>query len=153
MYKYNDHNNSNFSLHDCRVKHISYKNDILSFIFHEGFWVLPNTIYNKTNNVVCTDTSQIDFKIIDNDIDIYVFKERKNGTIIREEWNLDKFIDDVNYGKYELEFINEYIGYKSRLYKCCIWFDREPYHYECEIVLRIENDTYMWNHLKYDHIF
>lgn len=156
MYKYRDTNSVNISLHDCRAEHIQFEHGVLSFSFSEGFWILPGHPQNKSEDCVRTDASQVDFQIIDEDFDgitIYVFKKNWNGKTIREEWKLKNFLDEVNHGRFQVEFIDEYKSYQSRLFKCWLWFDVKPYHYECEIILRSENATYCWNELIYERVW
>ena len=46
---------------------------------------------------------------------------------------------------FEYEFVTTYRSYQHILFKGYVWFDREPYHMECEIELHIDEISYMWN--------
>ena len=156
MYQHKENNSMCFSLHDCRAEKMYFSDGILSFVLPEGFWVLSHCIHNESENVVRTDSAQVDFSIIDEEkdgISIFVFKKSRNGNIIREEWGCDNFINVVNDGSFQLEFIDEYKGFQSRLFKCWVWFDKKPYHYECEIILHSEEVTYLWNQLRNDCVW
>lgn len=144
------------SLHDCHADKMSFKDGTLSFEFSDGFWVLTEHPKNESEHVIRTDTSRVDFQIIDEEIDgieIYVFKKGRNRKVIREEWETEKFISAVNSGDFRIEFLYEYKCYQSRLFKCCLWFDEKPCHYECEIILYSENTIYLWNNLRYDCVW
>lgn len=153
MYKHQELNNSFISLHDCRAENMKYNQGVLSFVFSDGFWVLEQHPENESKDCVRTDLAQVDFQIIDEEIDgveIYIFRKSKNGKVIREEWELENFMNAVNCGDFQVEFITRYESYQSILYKCWVWFDKAPYHYECEIILHTENVIYHWNQLRYD---
>lgn len=144
------------SLHDCRADKMFFRNGILSFEFSNGYWVLPDHPQNHSEKIVRTGRAKIEFQIIDEEINgvtCYIFKVSRGGKVIREEWEMCNLINAVNNGTFQIEFIDEYEGYQSRLYKCWIWFGVKPYHYECEIILHNENIAYFWNELQYDHIW
>lgn len=156
MYKYRKQNDQNISLHDCRAEKMSMKDGTLSFIFPDGLWILDQHPDNVSEDIVKTDLAQVDFQIIDEEIDgveIFLFKKNKSGKVIREEWESANFINAVNDGTFQVEFLYKYQGYQSVLYKCWVWFDGTPYNYECEITLHTENITYSWNEIVYDHTF
>ena len=156
MYKYSDLDDSYISLHDCQAEKIKFDHGVLSFFFPEGFWIAGQHPQNKLEEIVRTDAAQVDFSIIDEDIDgseISVFKKSKRGKVIREDWEPINFIDAVNCGDYRVEFITQYKSYQSILFKCWVWFEKSPYHYECEIILHTEQVTYNWNQLRYDCVW
>lgn len=152
MYKHCDLDDSYISLHDCRAEKMKFQDGILSFGFPEGFWVTEKHSQNHSDTTVRTNSSQVDFQIIDEEIDgieIYLFKKNRKK-IVRDDWEPMNFINAVNAGDFQVEFITQYKGYQSYLFKCMIWFDVKPYHAECEIILRSENALYCWNELRYD---
>lgn len=152
MYKHCDLDDCCISLHDCCAEKINFDNGILSFIFPDGFWITHQHPLNNSDKIVLTDLSQVDFQIgkgIDQ-IEIYIFQKTKNGTIIRDQWEPMNFINAVNTEDFKLEFITQYKSYQSFLFKCWVWFDKEPYHSECEISFFSENVSYRWNELRYD---
>lgn len=153
MYKHCDLDDSYIGLHDCVAEKMKFNNGILSFVFPDGFWVTSQHSQNNSEATVCTDLSQVDFQIIDEEIDgieIYVFKKRRKTKVVREEWEPANFINAVNAGDFRVEFITQYKSYQSILFKCWVWFDKKPYHFECEIILHSENAMYRWNELRYD---
>lgn len=153
MYRHQELNNPFISLHDCRAEKMNDSQGVLSFCFPDGFWVMAQHPENESKDCVRTDEAQVDIQIIDEEIDgveIYLFREDGSKKVIREEWELENFIHAVNDGAFQVEFITRYESYQSVLYKCWVWFDTEPYHYECEIILHTENITYHWNQLRYD---
>ena len=153
MYNHSELNNDNIVLHDCYANSMSYENGVLAFVFPEGFWVTPQHIKNDSDKIVRTDLSQVTFELLDRvaeDVRIYIFRKNENADTIREEWELDNFINKVNSGFFKIEFIDEYKAYQSILHKCWVHFDNEPYHYECEIIIDTENVIYNWNQLRYE---
>lgn len=154
MYRHEEENKGPvFSLHDCRAQKMNYCDGKLSFGFPDGFRVTPKHPLNDTGKVVSTDESRVEFQIIDEKIfgvTVYVFRENENGETVRILCDVQKFSDVLNDGEFEIEFVDEYRGYRSYLFKCFLWFDKEPYHCECEISFCSEEAKYSWNKLRYD---
>ncbi|MDE6434699.1 MAG: hypothetical protein K2L07_10795 [Lachnospiraceae bacterium] len=152
MYKYSDHNEKDdISLHDCRATKIVASDDTLSFIFKEGFWVSERNIHNSNKKLSYTDESEVKFKALYEDIEsnitIYVFTDtNEENKTIREFIPLDTFVEEIN-GGMELEFLYSYKGYQSFIFECMIWFDNEPYHKECVIIISADEVVYSWNTL------
>lgn len=152
MYKHYDSDDSNISLHDCRAEKIIFEDGILSFVFPDGFWITEKHPQNNSDTTVLTNSSQVDFQIVDGELDgieIYLFK-RNRKKIVRDDWEPTKFINAVNAGDFQVEFITQYKGFQSYLFKCWVWFDKKPYHSECEIILNSEKALYCWNELRND---
>lgn len=152
MYKYCDSDDSYINLHDCCAEKIKFDNGILSFIFPDGFWITQQHSLNNSENIVLTSSSQVDFSIIDKNIDeikIFMLNE-KNGKIVREKQNTIDFINSVNTGYIRIEFITQYKTHQHFRFECWVWFDEEPYYSGCEIILHSENAIYCWNNLRYD---
>ncbi len=154
MYKYNSVNDEKISLHDCRANKIEFKDGVLSFFFPEGFWIIPSHPQNESENTVLTGPSQVDFEIGDIDsCEVNIFRHiRKTLIYIKKDRDIRKFIDDVNSGRYEVEFITEYKTFSSTLFRCWVWMKKRPYHRECEIELHDNaKTTYRWDEIRYDH--
>ena len=153
MYQHCDFDDSCITLHDCRAEKMGFEKGVLSFVFPDGFWVAQQHPQNESNDAVRTDEAQVEFYIIDEEIDgisIYIFRKKSGGKAVREEWETANFINAVNCGDYRVEFITQYKSYQSLLFKCWVWFNKAPYHMECEIVLHTEKAAYRWNRLRYD---
>lgn len=156
MFKHCDTDDRYITLHDCHAEKMSFDNSILSFTFPDGFWVMDQHPHNKSDHTVRTGLTQVDFQIIDEEIDgitIYIFRKGKTGKAVREEWEPANFMSAVNSGNYRVEFITQYKSYQSFLFKCWVWFNHSPHHAECEIILHSENVAYRWNELCYDRIW
>lgn len=157
-YKYHDGKDSNISLHDCRATRASVNNGILSFYFPDGFWIGENHSENYLKKTVSTDESKVDFHLThksDDDVTIHIFTDtdEKNGKAIREKCGLKNFINFINDGSYELEFLYLYKGYKSIIFYCWIWFDETPYSKECELIISTSKIMYYWNGLCEDRLW
>ena len=86
------------------------------------------------------------------DIDVYIFHAARRGKVTREVWEPTDFINAVNNGSYRVEFIYKYTGYQSLLYKCWVWFDKKPWHKECEITISTDCISYCWNRICEDRV-
>ncbi len=153
MYKHIEYTDEYITLHDCKAEEMRYNNNILSFVFPDGFWIMSEHKYNESDNIVRTDVAQVEFEVIDDEIEIYVFDKNSEGKIIREEWGLKNLIHSVNSGDLRIEFADEYKGFESVLFKGYLWSDIVPYSKEYELILHIKNATYMWNEIQYDRIW
>ena len=152
-YQHQELNDCFISLHDCRAEKIVYDHGILSFVFPNGFWITPQHPENHSDTAVRTDLSQVDYKIPNDpfcEIEISVFRKTFGKKVFRESWEIAKFINAVNSGTFQLEFVTQYKGFQSILHKGYIWFDKKPYHRECEIILPTDCAVYRWNQLHYD---
>lgn len=156
MYKHCDIEDDCITLHDCMAEKMCFDHGILSFVFPDGFWITQHHPQNVCDNTVRTDAAQVDFQILDEGMDgvtVYIFREIRNGKVVREEWEPADFIDAVNCGDFRVEFITQYKSFQSMLYKCWVWYDKLPYHSECEIILHTEKAAYQWNYLRYDRVW
>ena len=158
MYRYSQDHSRHISLHDCRAEKMALEGGIWSVTFPNGIWVTPDHEENLTQNVVRTSEAQVDFSIQDEDMDgitIYVYRRGRKGKTWREEWEAQKFIDAVNQGAFQLEFLYDYrqMGAPYRLYRCMVWFAQKPYCYECDVYLHAEKAVYRWNELRFDRIW
>lgn len=154
MWKNSSQNKQNFiSLHDCKATNITIQEDHLFFEFDDGFWISPIAESNPFGYTAKTDKSEIQL-IQFNVSNIYIFKEfrllRRPVIIKRDSLDLEKLMANINCGKWELEFINEYHARKDVLYQCCIWTKQRPYHMDCQIELDCDAIEYHWNDLRKD---
>ena len=152
MYQHSD--SINISLHDCRATKILYSDNMLSFVFKDGFEVSEHNKYNNYNKTAYTDESEVKFKLlskkVEANITIYTFSETDNKNIsIREEIPFTQFADSINNGM-ELEFLYSYSGYNSFIYECWLWFNEEPYHKECVLIISADDVKYFWNNIFVD---
>lgn len=154
MYQYHHHINTelitqdtNVSLHDCKATQISLNDKLLSFLFPDGFWVSKKDSDNE--KLFYTDEGQVNFTLLYDAkvaVTIYIFTE-KDGKIIREELTIEELIHQINEKLCSLEFLYSYIGYQTFKFDCWIWFNTEPYHKECELIISSQEIVYQWNNL------
>ena len=152
MYQHCEPDSRHITLHDCHAEKINFEKGTLSFFFPDGFWVTKHHPLNHSGSIVLTSASQADFQLIGGKLDgmeVSIFQKSPNGTAIREDWAPERFINSVNAGDFDIEFIAEYKGCQSFLFKCWIWFGKAPYHFECEIILHSETVRYCWDELRY----
>ena len=152
MYSYTDNNrNDDISLHDCRATEITVKEGYLSFLFEKGFWVLESNRNNYNECISYTDKSEVKFKTLskdtESDVTVYIFTDiKESDKSIRETLTLNSLKEMLDNGM-ELEFLYSYRGYNSYIFECWLWFDYEPYHKECVLIISAEDAVYSWNEL------
>ena len=132
-------------LHDCNATRVSLNDGVISFYFQDGFYVVQKN--GDDRKVFYTGEAQVEFPLLypdDVDVTIYIFT-KENGKTIREEYEFEDFMKLINEKMYSLEFLYEFIGYLSFKFDCCLWFDEEPYHKECEIIIAAEKAVCRWN--------
>ena len=49
--------------------------------------------------------------------------------------------------------IYHYKAYHAQIFECWIWFDKKPYHMECEMKMSTDKATYCWNELCKDKVW
>ncbi len=72
--------------------------------------------------------------LTDDDTVFYLFRESK-GRTLRETWPIDRLMEKVNSGEWELEFTCRYDGYREVLHACCIWQERKPWSMEAQLFI------------------
>lgn len=118
--------------------------------FANGFWIVANTINNPSSTTLRTDKSQL--KLRNYDIShIYLFKQirlfRRLISTQRVSLNVKTLMDNINRGKWELEFLYEYHAYHGVLFCCCLWTKDIPYSIECQLILDCDDMQCYWNQL------
>lgn len=152
MYKYSHTNEDNsISLHDSRAAKISYDNGVLTFTFEDGFYITEKNENNFHKKLCYTGKAEVGFmtlsKDIDQDLTVYIFTETENARrTIRDEIPFAEFAQMLDSGM-KLEFLYTYKGYRSYVFECWLWFDSEPYHKECVIMISADETVYKWNEL------
>ena len=114
------------------------------------FWISSDDERNPLKNTVRTDKSEV--QIVHFDVsDIYIFKEhrifRRLVSTNRVSLSVEQLMANINCGKWELEFINEYHSDRDVLYQCWIWMNHASFHIECQITLDCDKIVYHWNNL------
>ena len=137
MYDSSTKEKEKIGLHDCRTDHMHYENGFLTVKFPGGFYYLDRP------EPLRTGPAEMRCHIIDRDLDFYVFKDTKHGTV-REDRS-DTFCDDISSGVFEFECVTTYYAYRRMLIKGYVCLRKAPYFEECEIGLSFDDITFMWN--------
>ena len=101
-------------------------------------------------------TDKATIRFVDFDIDnIYIFKYiclfHRFSFTRRVDVSFEKFIENINSGKWKFEFIDEfYAGNSGALFNGWVYFDHKPHHYDCQIQLRSTKSIYSWNKIYED---
>ena len=141
----------NIVLHDCRIVKVLIENKDLIFEFDDnGFWLTENNKLNSFRKTLRTDRAQVRFKNIDQDFThIYVFKNiclfKKSIFTIRKEISLEDFCSKINCGIWQFEIVDELYAYRNVVFNGGMFFNKKPYHRECQVQIFFETMTYLWN--------
>ncbi|MBQ8687827.1 MAG: hypothetical protein IJ512_04680 [Ruminococcus sp.] len=149
-WKHNTSDGSGISLHDCRATHAYIENGALVLEFENGFWMTADSRFNPYGVTCRTDTSQL--RICKFDIqDIYLFDEirllRRHIGTLRKSIPIEKLLENINCGKWQLEFLYEYHAWRRVLFECMIWFDKRPYSKACQLSVCCDEMRYFWNRI------
>lgn len=125
-------------LHDRRATHIDLKDGVLGFDFPDGFFILTGGEPYRSG------MARMECSLLDNEFFVSIFTERADGSALREDFT-GEFIDAINSGRYQFEFVSTYLGYESLLFRGYVWFKKRPYHKECEIEFRTDDVKFFWN--------
>ena len=145
-----DNDEKHLSLHDCIAERAYFENGKLGFEFNDGFWISPDHPGSNLSNLVRTDFSKVEYTLEDGadyDVTIYVFKKNIFIKTIRIEWTIQELLNNINSGKYKLEFLYQYVDYSSRIIECELKLDKKPYRMECVIKISAPEVSYYWNNL------
>lgn len=141
--------NQILSLHDCVADNISYHDGILRFCFPDGFWITPHHRENHLGKTVRTDASAVDFSVADiDDILVRVFTRHIFRKTTVEIWEMKNIMNDVNNGKYIIEFICQYRSHFEQMWHCAIRSAKKPYYRECQIFIPDTAAVFRWNALR-----
>lgn len=118
--------------------------------FANGFWIVADTVNNPNHTTLRTDTSQL--KIRNYALsDLYLFKEirlfRRLISTQRVSLNFKTLMNNINSGKWELEFLYDYHAPHGVLFFCWIWSKNKPCHKECQLILDCDGMECSWNKL------
>ena len=155
MWKYTSENDyPNIILHDCYIVKATVEDNDLIIEFKEhdflhGFWINEINKQNPFGKTLRTDKALIRFVNFDFD-SIYIFKTiclfRRFIFTRRVEVSFEKFIENLNIGKWQFEFIDEfYAGNYGALFNGWVYFNDGKSHYDCQIQLRFTKMVYSWN--------
>ncbi len=136
------------SLHDCRATQMEIDGEDIIFRFEDGFCITPENEANSTGEVLYTGRAQLRIIRPDSFEAHLLHEDTRFGyppLSVKERITPEQLAEMLNSGDYELEFISEFIGYKSYYYQCWLWFDRKPYHVECQLEARCCELEYSWD--------
>lgn len=163
MWKYKDEAGEQASLHDCRATHIGLEENSVRFHFTDGFWILPGTAHNPSETARKTTASALMLHLPDHhrdwtNMEVIRTKKKSNGKTVRlvEYHNLYWLARMVGAHNAELEFVGEYrkAGGRGRLYECCLWVKKPPYHIECRMEFdMVQKIEYCWNEINPERIW
>lgn len=156
-FRYRETDERFLTLHDCRADQAMINDGVLSFVFPDGIFIAPDHPDNPTGKMVRTGLARVDFPLLRGaqhignvweeweDVSVYVFRKLWFGLSIRQEWSLVRLLYWLNTRKGELEFISRYEGYMDRIYECCLWQDKRPYHRDCQLLITTKQPAFRWN--------
>ena len=150
-YLHSDHEEKHLTLHDCRATRVSLEDGELVFHFPNGFCIgclHPENPYRKP---IMTDAAEVRYHLVSGrtyDAYGYVFDHKKPGKSIRWDYTVEQLMTDINEKGGQLEFLYQYLDEDRRIIKCELWFDKKPYHRECELFLHADRVAYLWNGLR-----
>ena len=144
-----------FDIHDCKATHIELKDNVLSFTFDDGFWVVKDNPY-MDNNLHKSDKAMITLNLLDDEYAdnyvIYLLTKKRNKDI-RKALRLDELMALVNSEKAELEFLYHYKGFQSYIFECELWLKKKPYSKECVMIVESKGISYHWNNVLKNRIW
>lgn len=152
-YLHNETDEQKLTLHDCRADRMELREGVLSFFFPGGIRLVPAHPDNPTDVAVRTGPARVDFPLLTgeaDDISVCVFRRLCWFLTVSQEWPVEKLADVIGEGKCELEFITRFDSYVERLYECCLWQERKPYHRDCQNKITTKLPVYRWNEIRMD---
>lgn len=149
-YLHCDHDEKYVTLHDCRATRVSLEDGELIFHFPDGFCIGSLHPENPYRKPIMTDAAEVRYHLFRGkswSVYGYIFDHKKPGKAIRWDYSVEQLMADVNEKGGQLEFLYQYLDENCRIIKCELWFDKKPYHRECELFLHADAVDYLWNRL------
>ena len=161
MWKYREEAEKQISLHDCRATYMIADEHRICMEFADGFWMLPQTEYNPSKEVLKTNKSQLIFHLNSQyaeEAEITVFRRKqlrgKKWVAVREYKDMKWLMKMINQQGAQLEVIDEYERYIDRLYRCGLCMKNPPYRLECEVEIPvIQKIEYCWNEIDPENVW
>ena len=126
------------SLHDSRTNRDETDGENVTFFFPKGFYTEgPQPSWEGS-------PAAMSCHIADSDPDGFTvssFRKTLLGKTVRKECTR-QFVEEINKGKAEFEFVDTFRSYGSILFRGYLWFPRRPYWRECEIELYADEIRY-----------
>ena len=154
-YSHIEKGQENLTLHDCIANGAEICDGVLSFFFDEGFWIASFHPENGTGNTVRTDASAVKYYLsrgIFEDCTVFVFRRFFKATL-RKELSIETLVSMIREKRCSIEFLYQYADENSRIIKCALHYPRRPYYEECELMIYVDREEYLWNGLREDHVW
>ncbi len=151
MWKYRVVNAYDYvSLNDCVIKNMKTTDNLLSFPFDDGFWMIARTKYNSYEEAVQTDKSEINFIDFDKNMSVFfIFKRHclfgKHIYTTRKKVDLDKVFERINSGEWEIEFSDQYFSKRRVLFFGSVNTRKLLWAFDFQLVIDCEKMEYCWN--------
>ena len=146
------------SLHDCKANRIERDGNDLLFYFPDGFWITPFSHHIDRDRPLKTGPAMVRFRGLSDlepldYMDLYKTVRILGKEILCRRVRLDAadFMNIINDGKHELEFITEYHNGVSALYQCWLWSNNRGVEGDCQFEMVLESVEYCWNDIQSDH--
>ena len=143
------------SLHDCRTGDIQIDGNDLVVNFPDGFWITPASRHISHDRPLKTGLAQLCFHGFGTDFvmdSIELFKTtylfRKPLICRRIQMETPDFLELINDGKHDLEFLYEFHNCVSSLYRCWLWKKNRGMEAECQLELTARNIEYRWKEIQ-----
>lgn len=144
------------NLHDCKAERAVFGSGVLEFDFGDGFWISPDHSESNLSELVRTDRSKVEFRLIDGDeydVTVFVFERNIFKQTVRKEWSVQKLVDSINSGEVTIEFLYQYSDGYARIVQCHLWSHKKPYSRECILKIDAPEVRYYWNNIIEDRVW
>lgn len=122
--------------------------------FPDGFWITPVSEHIDHDRPLKTGPSQLriygfEFEEVINTVDLFKTARlfRKPLLCRRIRIEPEVFLNLVNDGKHELEFLWEFHRPGNGLYQCWLWKKNHGMEAECQFEITARNIEYRWNEI------
>lgn len=139
------------SLHDCYVTKIQKQDDLLTFFFDDGFWIIETNPQNPYKKTLSTSASMLQFKN-PQQANLSFCKPETNKEKLFAQKNaplsLDVLINRLDADEWACEIITEnHSDWKHGWYYGWFHFKAAPFHIPFELSLSFEEVRYTWNEI------
>ena len=146
--------NGGISLHDCRATKIETDLNSLRLLFPDGVWLLKDNSLNTVGKIVRTGKAEVTLK--DFEFDSFTVCKpvrliRKTLLTVCREVSFEKLRENINGGKWSVEFIDDFKSGGSHLFRVMLW--QKNKWYNCLFEMRYEGISTRFDGVQQDRVW
>lgn len=145
---------SEISLHDCRASKIGSDANGLTLVFPDGIWLLADNHLNTVGKIVRTGKAEVLLRNSEFDAFMKMKPVRFFGKMlfsVCREVGFETLRENINSGKWTVEFIDDFENADSHLFRVMIYSGKK--HYDCLFEVSYEEIESRFDKIRQDRVW